>query len=332
MNFAHPTPDGPIRPIEQVAIKLTDPVPDGPADIIPGLVPRAGQLVIAGETNVGKSLIALEIASSLTTGQPLWGELKPTLQARRVLYVLGEHYDAVIQRLWQKTQLPMGGEVFLLGPEALGFDKWLVTQARPNLQGISKFKKWAEGMDLIIFDPLSAFLTGGENQENDNITMRLVLDTMSLVSQTSGAVCIVLAHQGKPMMDMRGQEHQRKSYAIRGASAVEDAATNIFYMDRGEKDPASKASGSQMFELKLRKYKGDAPDSYRLLRDQATLTHQLLGNKAYSDVLRIDAQAKVARIQAHNEQIEYRTAIRLAAAVDGVSEETMRRRLGVSST
>ena len=284
--------------------------------------------MIAGETNVGKSLVAIETLSSLVTGTPLWGEIQPTHIIKKVLYVLGEHYSGVIQRLYQKTRLPITDHVFLLGPEHLGADKWLVSRGQPNQQAMSKFKRWAEGCELIVWDPLSAFVIG-EGVEQDNITMRLVLDQMGLVAQSVGAACLVLAHQGKPMMDFRGQEHARKSYAIRGASSLEDAATNIFYMAHGEEDPTQKAAEGKLFEMRLRKYKGDAPELYRLLRSTETLTHTLLGNRPYAEVLKLAAVAKVGRLQAAFPDYSYRTCVRIAAAVDGMPEETMKRHLGL---
>lgn len=320
----------PIPSLESIGIRINAPIEAGPADIIPGLLPRRGQLVIAGETEVGKSLVSLEIVSALVTGVPLWGELQPTLRAKKVLYVLGEHYPEVIQRLVLKTQLEMSDEVYLLGPEQLQYDKWLVAGGKPNLQAIAKFKKWGEGCDLIVFDPFSAFVSGVD-VENDNITMRLVLDTMSLIAQSSGASCIVLAHKGKPMMDGQGKEHARKSYGIRGASAIEDAATNIFYMERAEGEVAQKAADGQIFDMRMRKFKGESPANYRLLRNPGTLTHTLLGNRAFSEVQKIAAQGDVARLQAYRPELSFREAARFVAAIRGVSEVTIKRHLGIKS-
>lgn len=319
----------PIPPLEKVAARIIDPIAEGPPDIIQGFLPRQGQLVIAGETNVGKSLVALEICSALSTGRELWGSLPPTTKAKRILYILGEHYIEVIQRLWAKTQLPMTDEVYILGPEVLGFDKWLVSGGKPNPLARDKFAKWTEGVDLIIFDPLSAFIIGGDGIENDNVQMRLVLDEMSGIAQRAGASCVVLAHQGKPMMDKTGQEHARTKYAVRGASGIEDAATNIFYFSRaqGESEAASKAAGAQILTMTCRKYKGEAPNEYRLLRDQATLTHTLLGNRPFVEVQRIDAQAKVARVQQALPELSFTEAIKVVGAVEGKDERTIRRYL-----
>lgn len=320
---------GPIPSLEQIAISLTDPIEEGPEDLIPGLLPKQGELVIAGETNIGKSLTALEICSSLITGQPLWGELKPTIRARKILYVLGEHYNEVIQRLWQHTKLPMTDKVYLIGPEQLSYDKWLVAGGKPNLQAIEKFKKWGQGCDLIVFDPFSAFVTGTD-AENDNIGMRLVLDTMSLIAQTSGASCLVLAHQGKPMIGKDGQEYSRKSYAIRGASAIEDAATNIFYMGKakGESEAAKSATENGIYSMTCRKYKGLAPPEYRLLRDPATLTHKLLtSSRPFIEVKRIAMEGKVGRLTGQG--FSHGDAVRIMAALTGCDERTIRHDLGL---
>lgn len=327
MNLVY-NPTQPIPSLDEIATRLIDPVEEGPPDILPGFLPRKGQLVLVGETNVGKSLIALEVCSSLVTGNPLWNEFTPTLKAQKILYILGEHYNEVIQRLWQKTQLEMTDQVFLLGPEQLGMERWLVTQGKPNLPAIARYRKWAEGCDLIVWDPLSAFVSGLD-AENDNVQMRLVLDLMSQISHSAGAASIILAHQGKPTMDMKGVEHRRKSYATRGASGIEDAATNIYYMNKAE-DQQSSRDGT-IYELFCRKYKGDAPELIRLLRNPETLTHFALGKQPFSEVQKVAYRAKVERLQKYNPDINYRTAIRLVAAIDGLPEDTVARWLGVSS-
>lgn len=315
-----------------IGVPITAPIKDGPPDIIPGLLPRLGELVIAGETNVGKTLVALEIISALVTeGAKLWGELAPTLHARKVLYCLGEHYVEVLQRLALKTALPMSENVVIVGPEQLKWDKWLVTNGKVNVQSYQKFERWCEGVDLVVFDPLGAFVSGADS-ENDNVVMRLVLQTMSDITHAAGASCIILAHKGKPQLDIKGQEHARKSYGIRGASAIEDAATNIFYMEAGSASLAmERAVPGQSFELKCRKYKGEAPGEYRLLRDPGTLTHSLLGDKPFSEVQKIAAQGKIARLQAHNPDLSFRTCISLVGAMDGTAEETVKRHLGLKS-
>ena len=326
--MSYPETLGTIPSLEEIAIPITAPVEEGPPDIIPGLLPKAGQLVIAGKTNVGKSLLALEICSTLSTGTPLWGLLNPTVRSKRILYILGEHYDGVIQRLFQKTQLPMG-DVWLLGPEKLGIDKWLVIGGKPNAAAMLKFERWVHGVDLVVFDPLSSFICGVD-AENDNLLMRSVIEAMTHITQAVGASCLILAHQGKPQLDQFGREHSRGSYAIRGASAIEDASTNIFYLDKSD-SPAQSIGDGMLLDLKCRKYKGEAPPEYRLLRDPETLTHTLLGNKTvFKEVQKFEYRAKIARIRESNPGFDDRTAIKVLASVEGMPVETLKKRLGLT--
>lgn len=316
-----------IPPLDEIGIPITKAIEEGPPDIFPGLLPRKGEVVIAGETNVGKSLLALEICSSLITGVPLWGELKPTKQAKRILYILGEHYDDVIRRLWQVTKLPMTEQVLILGPEQLGYDRALVNRGQVNPAIKEKFSFWARGCDVIVFDPLAAFVIGID-VENDNIQMRQVLQCITDVAAENNAVAIVLAHMGKPMMDKFGQEHARKSYAIRGASGIEDAATNIFYL--GKADGASVAAqkaDEKVFVLRCRKYKGLAPEEYRLMRNPHTLTHTLLGSRPFTEVRKIDTQAKIGRLQLALPELRMPEIIRIVAASENISESSVRRYL-----
>lgn len=280
---------------------------------------------------MGKSLVALEVCSSLITGNPLWGapSLKPSIKVDRIIYVLGEHYNEVIKRLWAHTGLPMTDQVILLGPEQLSTDKWLVTNGKTNPIAEEKLIKWTEGAGLIVFDPLSAFVAGAD-AENDNVQMRLVLDRMSYIAQKSGAASLILAHQGKPSVGKDGEETVRKSYAIRGASAVEDAATNIFYMNRIEgKSAASETLNSKVFSLRCRKYKGQSVDEFQLVRNAQTLCHTLLGNRPFVEVRRIETQSKMARLMMSTPNMTTVEAVRVLAATEGVSEATIRRSMEV---
>lgn len=314
---------GPIPKLEDIAILLNSPIEETTPDILPGLLPRNGGCLITGETNVGKSLVSLEIVSSYVTGKPLWGQIKPTTTAKKVVYVLGEHHNGVIQRLWQRTQLPITNQVWLLGPEQMSYDRWLVNSGKPNIPSIDKFKRWCEGADLVVWDPLSAFVCGADGLENDSVTMRLVIDSINLISATVGATSLILSHMGKPMIDQFGKEHGRTKYATRGTSATEDAATSVFYLNKDREDGR--------YELITRKYKGDAQASYQLLRSKETLTHSLLENNGYIESKRLDARNRIGRLMTSHPNFTYRTAASILASLDGVPQDTMRRWLGITS-
>lgn len=337
----------PLQPTSQLP-RIIDPVVEGPPDILDGLLPKQGQLLISGETNVGKTLVALEICAALTTETPLWGLLHPTAKVSKILYVLGEHYNEVIQRLWRKTELPMGPEALLLGPETLRQDKILMSHGRVNTKAIDTLKTYAEGSDFIVFDPLSSFITGVDS-ENDNVQMRQLLDAMSHIAQVSGASSLILAHQGKPSIDpFTGEARARNAYAIRGASAIEDAATNIFYMNkvrqRKQKLPFGPSpppelmeedttiERDQLFELVCRKYKGPGPEGgkFRLVRPAGKLYHHILtggGRQPFSELKRKTTRDTIERLQKSFPDASKTDLVRMLAAVEETAESTIWHRL-----
>src|SRR3990167_523528 len=254
------------RPLDTAGVPIESPVLI-PPEVFPGLLPATGQLLIVGETNIGKSLLALELASAMLTGEPLWTALHPHWKATKVLYVLGEHHTSTLQGLWAKTGLVAPPRaLWVVGPHEFP-DHHLVIRGAPQLTVATQLQECVKGCGLVIFDPLASFVRG-ENVENDNAQMRLVVDTLTGIANNAGAACVILAHSGKPRQGEDGQPIQRGEYRVRGASSVEDAAHAVFYMDKGM---------DGFYRLSRRKYKGtQEPAHYLLVRDPSTLRHTLV--------------------------------------------------------
>lgn len=243
------------------------PLEPGPPDLIPGLLPRHGHLLVSGETDVGKTTVALEIAQTVLTGQPLWGShVISTEVASRVTYIMGEHHESTLQSLWRL--MAFGGEpaIRIIPPSArrpLISRGILIEKTRETL------KEWCQGSQLVIFDPLNAFIAGTD-VENDSVQMRACLNAMEDVA--NGSALLVLAHMGKPTFDPKsGSYRHRDTYASRGSSAIEDSVTCCFYMT------PSRTADARGFKLIRRKYKGQAPAFYMLKRDPVTNRHTLVG-------------------------------------------------------
>lgn len=241
---------------------IESPSPVHTEDLIPGLLPSRGHLLITGETEVGKTLIALEIAQSVLTGHKLWGLLTPTRTVEQVLYVLGEHDEEVVKGLWRKTGLMVPPHsLALIGPEHRHV---LVARGLLSHHSQTVLTEWAKGCGLLIFDPLAAFVAGAD-VENDNVQMRTLINAMATIAKANQAALMILHHMGKPWRDWQtGQERHRETYASRGGSAIEDAVTACFYMER---------AGADQYKLIKRKYKGTAPSLYRLTRNPDTFCH-----------------------------------------------------------
>ena len=299
---------------------IYDPLPQDPPDLIPGVLPWLGVAAIVGETNVGKSLVACEMASSVVTGDRLWETLRPTRTVDRVVYLLGEHTTVTLQRLYHKTGLPHTGEIRVVGPDRLRDARMLVRRGIVQIPAFQALVRWAAGAGLVIIDPLASFIHGS-GAEIDNTGMRAAIDAFRDLALVTHGTVLLLSHMGKPLVTING-EIRRVAYAMRGASAQEDALTHVYYLRQ--------VPGDQRFDLTVRKLKGDPKmAAYPLWRNPATLRHVLL------DRHRTDGAAWVAFRQAF---VSYRMkglsrtmATACAGAEADIPDRTARRWAGLLS-
>ena len=101
---------------------------------------------------------------------------------------------------------------------------------RVNL-GTERDKKTAlevvkqSGADVVIYDPLTSL---HQVNENDNVAIRKVLDTITEMNRTLGTTAIVIHHFGKPV---EGQETANRT---RGASSIRDWADTLIALTARE--------------------------------------------------------------------------------------------------
>lgn len=316
-------------------VMVYDPLPAHSPELIPGILPEYGSMGIIGETNTGKSLLAVEMASALLTGEPLWGGITPNKTIKRVTYILGEHTCSTLQGLYHRTQLPQAGDFRLVGPEHLHPYKALVIGGVTQQIAIDRLCKLADDSQLVVFDPLSGFVQG-TNAENDNAIMRTLVDAMTLVASKVGGVSLILHHAGKPRMDEQGQEIRRTIYMSRGATAVEDALTHVFYL---KKSLGVKQSGAQeRYDFTVRKFKGK-PESevYKLVRDPETVRNMLAAEKPIRRLgptfeEKNTLNVKYFRIKEANPGFKHDTIVSIIAASEGYPKKTINEWLGAAES
>lgn len=316
---------------DKAEVMVYDPLPTASPELIPGILPESGTTAIVGETNTGKSLIALEIGSSLLTGEPLWGQIEPNRMIKKLVYILGEHTVQTIQGLYHRTQLPHAGKFQLIGPEHLHPYKALVVGGVAQQVAIDRLVKWTDGAELIVFDPLAGFIQG-LGAEQDNASMRTLIDSMSYVAQKNGAACLILSHMGKPRLDDDGSEIRRFSYAMRGASAQEDALTHVFYLRR---ELQVKQQGpEEKFKLEVRKFKGNpSSDFFKLRRDPMTKRNSLEGEKKSRISTpniedKMELLAAIQRFKEDKPKFENQVIMECVAIANGMNVEQLKRIVG----
>lgn len=320
--------DEPVQPV-----MVYDPLPTDVPELIPGILPEYGSMGIIGETNTGKSLLAIEMASSLLTGEPLWGSIYPNRTIQKVTYILGEHTCSTLQGLYHRTKLPHSGTFSLLGPEHLHPYKALVVSGVQQQIAVDRLCKFAEGSQLIVFDPLAGFLQG-MNAENDNATMRTLIDSMTLIASRVGGVSLILHHAGKPKIDEQGQEIRRTVYMSRGASSVEDALTHVFYLRKSL--AVRQAGNTERYDFSVRKFKGNPSNEvYKLVRDPETVRNTLAGEKPIRKLgptfeEKNALNVKYFRIKEANPLFTHDTIVSIIAASEGFPKKTINEWLGAA--
>lgn len=245
---------------------IETPVPGDPTPLFAHFMPRHGYFQITGETDVGKTLVVLEIGHSLLTGQPLWGSLQPATGVTHITHIIGEHGETDVHEKWDLLGLEVPSKSYRLIYEP---SLPLIQRGMLDPSARAQYEHWVKGSQVVIFDPLSAFILGSEI-ENDNVAMRALVNQINLIGRSCGAKAIATHHFGKPRFDPQGRKlpHENR-YMGRGASGIEDATTVGWYMAESSRD------NLQGFDLIPNKRKGDFPNRIFLTRDPDTLRHTL---------------------------------------------------------
>ncbi len=181
-----------------------------------GILPQGAGMILAGEGGVGKSLILLEWVVRLVMG---WKILDIDVPTSRIIKIFQaenpmEQVQFRLRKILQGFQITsLPNQIFFSDP-----------RARYDLKVPASIKKikaevLACGADLFILDPLSSF---HKVNENDNILIRNVLDSVTTISRETGAAAIIIDHFGKPSKDRQDVAHR-----TRGASAKRDWADTL---------------------------------------------------------------------------------------------------------
>ncbi len=171
--------------------------PKNPKFIIPGILPERGRLLISGAAKIGKSYMALELASALVSGKPFLGTFpirRPSTTFILQAEVAGEAYFHY--RLKQLAPALNGNSNCLFIENKLDF-------RLDNKSDVSRFIDMILGCkpDVTIIDPLYAINTGsftdpGAVAEN--------LRIINYVGEKTNTAIVLVHHMRKPKLDQKG--------------------------------------------------------------------------------------------------------------------------------
>ncbi|MDD7400869.1 MAG: AAA family ATPase [Clostridiales bacterium] len=178
--------------------------------------------IISGDGGTGKSSLTAAIASAITRGTPLPGELNIERKPGVVLYQNSEDLQEEVQRPRLEASMADLNKILFLQPidpygKQLGFDK--LEEIEPLLQEYKPI--------LCIFDPIQAFF----NEEQDMNSMpcvRGVMQSLAEFAKRNQLAIILIAHNKK--------QQDKALLRLIGSSDFANAARSILSVLNNPKD------------------------------------------------------------------------------------------------
>lgn len=203
-------------------IALAKPLPPIPW-LCEGLRIAPGPITLVAGYGYSRKTMALQsLAVSVAAGKPVWGVF--TCRQGPVLHLDYEQGRRLTQERYQRLARAMGVEL-----ESLD----LTVGCMPNVyldqsDAPDDLLRICDGAAFVIVDSLrAAFPKMDENSSE----ARAYLDTLSRVSERTGATIAIIHHARKPSPQHGGTE----THAIRGSGAIFDAPQTVFVFE-GNKD------------------------------------------------------------------------------------------------
>ena len=156
--------------------------------VVESWLPRQGKMLFYGQAKVGKSILALQLARSIGSGEEFLH--LPTAQAK-VLYLQFELSERELQWRMQQT-----GQVYE--------NVWVGTNFHMKLDaelGVEELCRALDATkpDVLILDPFYKILSGDENRSQDVL---IVLDLLDRLIQSSRLAVVIFHHGGKDLRRM----------------------------------------------------------------------------------------------------------------------------------
>jgi RecA-family ATPase len=247
VDFTEPEPDESAVQVVDAAM-LARPLPELECLIREiGLVAGGGaRHLVAGYGFSGKTLAMQAAGLALAAGAPVWGAYGsgPT---RRVLHVDYEQGFRLTARRYQRLAGAMGIELGALGNR---LEVAIMPELRLVAGDVDRWRRVAEGRDLVIIDSLRAAAAGLDENKSE---IRGCLDMLGQVGEGTGCRAVVIHHSRKPAQDAPGGQ-----YAIRGSSAIYDSSDSVYVFTAQRREPVS------VQHVKARTY-GDLCEDFALV-------------------------------------------------------------------
>jgi len=234
-----------------------------PSWIQPAILPKRGVLLFGGLPKIGKSLIDLEIARSLGTGENLFGHpdfLVP--QKARVLYVEKEVGEYGLQERVNKINKTANRADFASRLFYVSQDPLLMLDTSEGVKELKARLRETEA-NVLILDPISNMHAWDENSNTEISRLFHVLEDLRAEFVRYDLSVVITHHFSKPPKGQHAAEHDGLSMDnFRGANKWRAAPDSLITVQRGHYMPGLdwKAWNATMrFELRHGEPPEDTP-------------------------------------------------------------------------
>lgn len=238
-----------------------------PPMIIESFLPAGGVMGMSSYPGAGKSWLALEVIRAIATGQKFLGKFGVTQGGALFVGSDSSVYDYA--RQWKRlTALSEGAREFdaarFLLQSSFFFEdidevRRLIRTCRAHEWGEAEMcgegTEHAEltqrrGVDVIVFDTLSRLT---RSNQNDNTEMERVFRNIRLISEFTGAACILLHHNSKKSEFNNGDDW-------RGAMSQIGALDSWVQLTSRRKD-------KYLVGVQFKKFRGITPEDFAFRMD-----------------------------------------------------------------
>ncbi len=182
--------------------------------------------MIAGDGFTRKTVACQSMAVSIATGRSIWGWFR--CQQGRVLHIDHEQGSRLTLERYQRlcvglgvTQKDVAGNL-----DVVVFpDTYLDS---PGAQDV--YARETEGYALVIID---SFRAAAPSVDENDSTVRRLLDLLMRVSEKTGVVPLVIHHARKPQRDAAGGAKS----SVRGSGAINQALSSLLVFEADEGEP-----------------------------------------------------------------------------------------------
>lgn len=206
----------------------------GPRANNPGLLPAGRVGILVGQGGAGKSWALSQLAVSVATGRPWFGQYHVDVPGNVLLVLAEEEIDEVRRRIYHAAkiaQLDDDGRQAVserIFPLALAGQNVAITttgydgaQVRAEVIDGYKALLGSREWSLLIFDPLARF-AGADTEKDNNAATRLV-QAFEQLTKMPGNPTVLLAHHSSKAA-RSGDADADATGAARGVSGLTDAA------------------------------------------------------------------------------------------------------------